>query len=765
MRLSFILTYFRGKIKELHIEASRDNSRAISPFLRGEKNYIKLVDYLRDEDLVFFDSLRSIGMDSLPLCIPATDLSSIPVQEWASAGGRFFKRIGPFGSLKPISIENTFHNIISSSLGTINSAEIYVTMNRTYVSCRLHFRYVGMARPISSFPSSIPIRLDCGGFIRRNQIEEKHIIDTLKQKGIDIDLRGRFSLSIQELTDLVRNPPKKIIFLAKKTNDTSSTKQTWTASGIKWFGDSSDIKSSDFLDAYLENRNYVEINGTIGLFERDAIVKQVKQELYKDSTESVPDRNLLKLIFAIQENASVEILASTKFLRPYLKAWQNEGVKWLLRMEALGSGAILADEMGLGKTIQTIVFLSINWYRNSKTTYNLIICPASVVKNWQNEICRFEPELEQYVNCYQQIPEHICPGFIIITYERAVRQIRLLEKIQFDNIVLDEAQKVKNADTIAYRTLSTLQSKFRIMLTGTPVENTIAELWNHVSFVNPDTQGAMQLFKNRYPVLENMQKFCRFSLDLLSNFILIRKKSDVDINLPPLIETVVSCHMESSQRSVYESIRRKYLAELKRGTSARVSSLALEALLRLRQSCCLPIMLPPTLNSENIIDSCKLTVAFRLVLQETNYGRKVLVFSQFLEVIEQLGQMISDIGINTYILTGETTNRQELIDVFNSDLCPAVFLISLKAGGVGMNLATASCVILFDPWWNPAVENQSFARAHRIGQNKPVNVFKLICSNSIEEKMLQLQDKKKELASELTASNRPSIDEMMKLLL
>lgn len=356
LRLSFILTYFRGKIKELHIEASRDNSRAISPFLRGKKNYIKLVDYLRDEDLVFFDSLRSIGMDSLPLCIPATDLSSIPVQEWASAGGRFFKRIGPFGSLKPISIENTFHNIISSSLGTINSAEIYVTMNRTYVSCRLHFRYVGMARPISSFPSSIPIRLDCGGFIRRNQIEEKHIIDTLKQKGIDIDLRGRFSLSIQELTDLVRNPPKKIIFLAKKTNDTSSTKQTWTASGIKWFGDRSDIKSSDFLDAYLENRNYVEINGTIGLFERDAIVKQVKQELYKDSTESVPDRNLLKLIFAIQENASVEILASTKFLRPYLKAWQNEGVKWLLRMEALGAGAILADEMGLGKTIQTIVF-------------------------------------------------------------------------------------------------------------------------------------------------------------------------------------------------------------------------------------------------------------------------------------------------------------------------------------------------------------------------------------------------------------------------
>lgn len=763
LRLSFILNYTKTKIRSLQIEVSRDNVKTIGPFLRGDKIYSKLEDCLRDEDLPLFDSLCSVGMTTLPFIVPANEFANIPLYEWASSGGRFYKRTGTFGSLKPICIEGMpFERTLPKSQGLINTSIVYVKISRTYATCYLRFRYVGIARDIGFFPSTLPIRLNSGNYILRDPAEENYFINIFREKGIEIDSKGMFSLSIPRLAELVKNPPERTVFLTAKTHSLASSNHAWTPSEIKWFGDITDVQSTDFLDAYLENRNYVIVGKDLGLFEHDAIFKRVKQDLYQDTSISDPDRHLLKRVFTIQEHLA-EIKAPSTIFKPYLKKWQNDGVRWLLYMRTLETGAILADEMGLGKTIQTIAFLSVVW-NDIRPTYNLIICPASVVENWKNEICRFEPKLGQYTYCYQQSLEQIRPGFTIISYERAIRQIKLLDEISFDNIVLDEAQKIKNAETVLYKTLLSLRASFRMMLTGTPIENTIIELWNHIAFINPDTSGAMKLFRSRYPILENTQKFVRFSLDLLSNFILLRKKSDVDINLPPLVETIVNCHMEASQHRLYEAIRKKFLSALKKGTSARISSLALEALLRLRQCCCLPKMLPVSLNSDLLDESCKITIAFHLILQEVKRCHKILVFSQFLDVLKKLGCMIDDIGINYYVLTGESTNRQELVDAFNSDLQPAIFLISLKAGGVGMNLATANSVILFDPWWNPAVEKQSFARAHRIGQKKTVEVFKLICNDTVEEKMMELQERKKEIAAGLSTPNKLSLDEMMALL-
>ena len=765
--LFFILVYSKSGVKALHVEAAKAKARSVGPFLRGANFFSRLDDYLCDEDLVFLDSLRSVGMHTLPFSVPEKDFHTIPLIEWGSGGGRFLKKVGSFGSLRPFRKDKTLPGKkVPTVAGTLVSTVVYLHLSVHRVSCRLKFQYLGLPPPVGAFPSAMPLRSETGVFFLRDQAAEQRITDSFVKRGVIPDAKGRFILSSQQLTDLIKNPPLNVSFLTEKNVETPSSSGYFrTVSSIQWFGDDSDAASTDFLDAYLENRNYVQLNGTVGLFDRQAIVRRVEDDLYREAPASDPVRHLLSFTVAIREKRPGEKDASSAKLRPYLKDWQKQGTKWLLDMKDLSAGAILADEMGLGKTVQTTAFLAADWEKHEVPSSNLIVCPASVVDNWKNEICRFEPTLTQYVHCPVQLDNSVHSGFTILSYERAVHQIKLLEKIPFENIVFDEAQKVKNADTISYRKLSSLRSRFRMMLTGTPIENTIFELWNHVAFVNPKTQGAMRSFIARYPVLENFQKFTEFSLNLLSNFVLIRRKRDVDIHLPPFEKTVVKCRLDSVQRDLYESIRKKFLAGLKSGVSVRISSLALEALLRLRQCCCLPEMLPVSLNSSNCKESGKLNIAFRIILNETKQGRKVLVFSQFLEVIDRLNAMLRDVGFFPYVLTGETRNRQELVDTFNADPGTAVFLISLKAGGTGMNLATACCVILFDPWWNPAVENQAFARAHRIGQKHPVEVFKLVCENTVEEKILELENTKQQLASSLSSADKLSLAEMMDILL
>ena len=764
--LFFILIYSKSGVKALQVEAAKAKARSVGPFLRGAKTFFRLDDHLCDEDLVFLDSLRSAGMQTLPFSVPEKDFHTIPLIEWAYGGGRFLKKTGSFGSLRPLRKDKSLiGKNVSTVAGTLVSSVVYLHLSVHRVSCHLKFQYSGLPTPVGAFPSAMPLRSEAGVFFLRDQAAEQCVIDSFVKRGVNLDAKGRFILSSQQLTDLIKNPPSNVSFLAEKKGETySSFGYSRTVSGIQWFGDDSDVVSTDFLDAYLENRNYVQLNGTVGLFDMKAIVRRVEDDLYREAPASDPVRHLLSFVVAIREKHLGEKGTTSAKLRPYLKDWQEQGARWLLDMKALSAGAILADEMGLGKTVQTIAFLSADWEKHAAPPSNLIVCPASVVDNWKNEICRFEPTLTQYVHCPVQMDNSVHSGFMILSYERAVHQIKLLEKIPFENIVFDEAQKVKNADTISYRMLSSLRSEFRMMLTGTPIENTIFELWNHVAFVNPKTKGAMHSFIARYPALESFQKFTEFSLNLLSSFVLIRRKRDVDIHLPPFEETVVKCRLDSVQRDLYESIRKKFLAGLKSGVSVRIASLALEALLRLRQCCSLPEMLPTSLNSSNCKESSKLNTAFQIVLNETKQGRKVLVFSQFLEVIDHLNAILQDVGIIPYVLTGETRNRQELVDAFNSDPGAAVFLISLKAGGTGMNLATACCVVLFDPWWNPAVENQAFARAHRIGQKHPVEVFKLVCENTVEEKILELENTKQQLASSLSSADKLSLTEMMDIL-
>lgn len=762
--LYFVLVFIRGKIKELLVEAARDRPKSIGPFLRGAKVFHELEDKLRDDDLAVLDSLKSIGMGTLPFSISEKDFRTIPISEWISAGGRFYKRVGAFGSIRPLSDTRDVHGMqFVPSKGLLVAANVYVRFSIHHVACRIRFRYAGAERTVGAYPSNVPVRLDSGEFFRRNSVAEAHVLSGLHKLGIEIDERGQFDLSAKDFESLVKTPPEGISFFSERTTASTSDHSFSETSGIKWFGEQTDLDSADFLDAYLEDRNYVRLNGIIGLFNRTAIAKHVEKAFVNDASAQEPVRRLVSSVILLREHNIGGTHPRSSNPRLYLKDWQVDGVNWLHDMKSNGVGAILADEMGLGKTIQTIAFLAEDNSRHKGFLPTLIVCPASVVQNWKNEFARFEPHLAS----------HVTDGFdrfssekgeiLVLSYERAVRNIEMLKKLSFENIVLDEAQKVKNSETISYRTLFSLRSSFRMMLTGTPIENTITELWNHVEFVNPSTRGAMFDIRRRYPTLENPQKFAKFSLGFLSSFVLARQKRDVGIELPPLTERIVECKMDCRQRLLYDRVRRKFLSGLKSGSSARISSLALEALLRLRQCCCLPSMLPATLASDIDVPSCKIDRAFQFLLTAISEKKKTLVFSQFLEVLDVLRTKAEDIGIRCYVLTGTTKDRQQLVDEFNASDIPSVFLISLKAGGVGMNLASASRVVLFDPWWNPAVESQAFARAHRMGQTDSVDVFKLVCENSVETKMLALEETKQKLAANLKNATL-SKEELVSLL-
>lgn len=764
LRLFFVFVFIRGKIKSLLIEAAKDRPKSIGPFLRGPKVFNELEDKLRNDDLAMLDSLKSIGMATLPFTIPEKDFQAVPINAWFSAGGRFYKRVGAFGSIRPLfDTRDIFSTQLVFSKGILVAANVYVRFSIHHVACRIRFRYAGSERTVGAFPSDVPVRLDSGEFFRRDALAEGRVLSDLHKRGIIIDEKGRFTLSSKDFETLVKNPPDRVSFLSQRITASASSHPPSETSGIKWFGEETNLESPDFLDAYLEDRNYVQLNGSIGLFSRTTIARHIERAFFNDTSVQEPAKRLIWSVISLREDSTGNLQHRSHKPRSYLKAWQIEGVNWLHDMKSKGVGAILADEMGLGKTIQTIAFLAENYTRHQESLPTLIVCPASVVQNWEKEFTRFEPRLALHVTDQLSAFSSEKKNILILSYERAVRNIGELERVSFNNVVLDEAQKVKNSDTISYQTLFSLRSAFRMMLTGTPIENTISELWNHIEFVNPATRGAMADIRRRYPTLENPQKFAKFSLGFLSPFVLSRQKRDVGIQLPPLTERLIECKMEHRQRILYDRVRRKFLAGLKSGVSARISSLALEALLRLRQCCCLPAMLPPSLNADNDVPSCKIDRTFQLLLAAIREKKKTLIFSQFLEVLDVLRTKAEEVGIRCYVLSGSTKDRQQLVDEFNATDIPSVFLISLKAGGVGMNLASASKVILFDPWWNPAVESQAFARAHRMGQTDSVDVFKLVCEDSVETKMLALEERKRNLAADL-ANATLSKEELVSLL-
>jgi superfamily II DNA or RNA helicase len=442
-----------------------------------------------------------------------------------------------------------------------------------------------------------------------------------------------------------------------------------------------------------------------------------------------------------------------------LRAYQVAGFEWLTRLAANNLGGILADEMGLGKTVQTLAFLRAHQSNGPA----LIVCPTSLVTNWQSEAQKFTPELKTLVleganrsALFSSIGDS---DVVITSYALLRRDIDDLRKFQFSTAVLDEAQHIKNPGTQNAQSAFALRAKHRFVLTGTPMENSVRDLWSIMNFSLPGYLGSHNDFHERYelPLARGAAPEVQRRLSRrLQPFLLRRRKRDVAKDLPEKIEQVLPCSLTNSQRAAYDALLREIQSGLRSPTAKGANAAAqrmkmLTGLLRLRQVCC-DLRL---VGLEKEEPSAKLELLDELLGEAIDGEHRVLVFSQFVSMLHLIRDRLEERKLSYCYLDGSTKHRQEEVNRFQTDATIPLFLISLKAGGVGLNLSAADTVIHFDPWWNPAVEAQATDRAHRIGQTRVVTAYKLITRDTVEEKILTLQQKKRAAIDAAVDSEEP----------
>lgn len=440
-------------------------------------------------------------------------------------------------------------------------------------------------------------------------------------------------------------------------------------------------------------------------------------------------------------------------LQADLREYQLEGLNWLQYLRSTKLSGILADDMGLGKTIQTLAHLQCEKEAGRLRRASLILAPTSVLGNWFEEAKRFTPQLKVLV--YHGTARHQMQQFdgydlIISTYGVAQRDKTLFVRYPFYYLVLDEAQIIKNTQTKTRQIIQQLQSKHRICLTGTPLENHLGELWSLFHFLAPGFLGTQKQFRHFFqnPIEKHQNENVRTALvRRLQPFVLRRTKTQVASELPKKIEITRKIDLVGMQRDLYESIRMTTERSVREAIASQGINksqwIFLEALLKLRQVCCDPRLLEKQASIDCNV-SAKLDVCMELIDNLVEEGRFVLVFSQFTSMLSLIEVVLRKRGYQYLLLTGKTRQRERVIEQFQAGVAP-IFLISLRAGGVGLNLTRADTVIHYDPWWNPAVEDQATDRTHRIGQNKPVFVYRLIGSGTVEEVMMGLQTQKRAL--------------------
>ncbi len=441
-------------------------------------------------------------------------------------------------------------------------------------------------------------------------------------------------------------------------------------------------------------------------------------------------------------------------LQATLRHYQLDGLSWLQHLRQHRLGGVLADDMGLGKTLQTLAHILLEKEAGRLRQPVLVVVPTSLLHNWQTEAARFTPKLRVLAlhgptrsESFAQIPRH---DLVLTTYPLLWRDEEVLREQTWHLLVLDEAQQAKNPRSRAAMALRALKANHRLCLTGTPLENHLGELWTQFDFLLPGLLGSEKVFNQqwRYPIERNADtQRAQWLAQRMRPFMLRRRKDEVAAELPAKTLITRSVVMEGTQRDMYETVRATMEEKVREAVSAqglaRSHIVVLDALLKLRQVCCDPRLLPGT--RAGATASAKLELLREMLPEMVEEGRRILLFSQFTSMLDLLGQLLDELGLAHVVLTGQTRDRQTPVQRFMQGEVP-IFLISLKAGGVGLNLTRADTVIHFDPWWNPAAENQATDRAHRIGQDQPVFVYKLIAAGSIEERIAEMQERKAALA-------------------
>jgi superfamily II DNA or RNA helicase len=505
------------------------------------------------------------------------------------------------------------------------------------------------------------------------------------------------------------------------------------------------------------------------------------QDLLAQASDAQVAANTKQLFQRLASIDEIKAAKKPKGLKATLRPYQEQGLSWLSFIHEIGSGGVLADDMGLGKTIQTIALL-LNLKAEKKTAplRALIVAPTSVVSNWVREIERFSPTLSTALwhgaGRKDQMEELENANVVITSYALLRRDIDLLKKLRLDYAILDEAQNIKNPLSATAQAAKELGAERRLALTGTPIENRLSEIWSIFEFVSPGLLGPLPKFEEKFarPIDQGDSKAAARLRAVIHPFILRRTKMEVAKDLPPKLEVDKLIDLAPDQKAIYlqvlREVRATVMGEVERVGLGKSQLHILAGLTKLRQAACDPRLLglPREFSHE---DSGKLSAIRELIDEVESGGHKVLVFSQFVSMLKLIREALDEDKIRYEYLDGSTTDRPERIDRFQTDPTISVFLISLKAGGSGLNLTAADTVIHFDPWWNPAVEDQASDRAHRIGQKKVVTVYRLVAAGTIEEKILQLKQKKKDLVSSVLSEDmggaknlsRDDLDDLFKI--
>ncbi|MEX1012230.1 MAG: SNF2-related protein [Waddliaceae bacterium] len=496
--------------------------------------------------------------------------------------------------------------------------------------------------------------------------------------------------------------------------------------------------------------------------------------IHEEDFEKLPIQlSMTKKLKSLQQQLlgsfSFEPEAVPATIQAQVREYQVEGVQWIERLRRMHLNGILADDMGLGKSLQTIIALTQN-KKNNKAALSLIVCPTTLVYNWKEEFSKFHPEFKVLVidgnptqrqKLIKQLPKY---DVGITSYSLLQKDISKYEKIQLSYVVLDEAQHIKNRATRNAKSVKQLNSLHKLILTGTPIENSLDELWSLFDFLMPGLLSTYDRFVDKYvrasneggtQVMEALRK-------KLNPFILRRMKRDVLKELPPVTEIVYHCHLTDVQRELYssfaESARQELTSLVKKEGFEKIQIHVLATLTRLKQICCHPAIFAKDTVEEG--DSAKYEMLTELLDNLLRGGHKAVIFSQYTSMLKIMRKDFESRGIPIAYLDGSTKNRLEVVKKFNEDKAIPIFLVSLKAGGSGLNLVGADTVIHYDMWWNPAIEFQATDRVHRIGQKNPVSCYKFVTMGTIEEKIIELQNRKKHLVKEVIASDDDAISKL-----
>lgn len=572
---------------------------------------------------------------------------------------------------------------------------------------------------------------------------------------------------------------------------------THVKSGIDWFEvdmgvsfGKEKVKTADWIRALRNQESFVTLkDGTLGILPEEWLTQAKKvlavadlekgelkiskyrfniiEELFEDldDTEILRELEQKKKRLAQLETGKQYSLPAT--INAELRPYQKHGFAWLKFLEESGFGGILADDMGLGKTLQVLALLA---DQQGQPT-SLIVVPRSLLFNWAAEIDKFCPSLSYVIHHgptrTRDLEELARHDLLITTYGTAASDISLLQTFDFNYIVLDESQAIKNPASKRYKAMRLLRSRNKIAMTGTPIENNTFDLYAQLSFCSPGLLGTQSSFKQNFAMpIDNERD--KEAADLLRKmihpFVLRRTKEQVAQDLPDKTETVIYCEMGNAQRKLYENLKRKIKedieAELEEKGFEKSKFKMLDGLLRLRQMCNSPLLLNQSFKGQHA-QSVKIDVLLQNLTEELDQ-HSALVFSQFVGFLTLVRRELDKRGIKYAYLDGSTTKRQEQVEKFMQKDEVRIFLISLKAGNTGLNLTKADYVYLLDPWWNPAVEAQAIDRTHRIGQDKNIFAYKLICKDSIEEKILKLQERKKEISTEIIRTDENAFKSLSK---